>query len=96
MFKCTKKITNDAKMYFVYDNKAYPICCKGCIKYILTKIITKKTIKSFKEEDLKDLEKVEKKVVTQKLKQAHMDLPKPKLKEKEKKKHKKSVKKKMN
>ena len=94
MIKCSRKNDNDAKMYFTFKNKSYPICCKGCIKPLLTKILKNKTIKFYNIEDLEDLEKVEDKIIDNKLKQAFMDLPKPKTKENKKNKNKKSVKKK--
>ena len=94
MIKCSRKIDNNATMYFIYENKSYPICCIRCIKPLLTKILKNKTVKYYDLEELKELEKVEDKVVEKKLKQALMDLPKPKLKENKKHKNKKSVKKK--
>jgi len=94
MIKCSRKIDNEANMFFTYKNKAYPICCNKCIKPLLTKILKNKTIKFYNIEDLKDLEKVEDNIVDKKLKQALMDLPKPKSKEIKKNRNKKSVKKK--
>ena len=94
MIKCSRKIDNNATMYFVYEKKTYPICCKGCIKSLLSKILKNKTVKYYELEELEELEKVEDKVVEKKLKQALMDLPKPNSKENKKHKNKKSVKKK--
>ena len=68
MIKCSRKIDNNATMYFMHENKSYPICCIRCIKPVLTKILKNKSVKYYDLEELTELEKVDKKIIEQKLK----------------------------
>ena len=87
MIHCSQKHKNEAKKYFIYKEKYYPVCCLSCIKPIIKKIDNDEKIESYSLEKIKHLSKVDNKIVKDKINQS--------LRPKKKKIQKKSAKKKL-
>ena len=77
MVICSNKSNEKATKYFSFKHndvtKNDPVCCHGCIKSIIKKIISGKSMKTIEEEQTKNLIKISKKTVDDRLKQVLME-----------------------
>ena len=77
MIICSNKPSEKATKYFSFEHnniiQNYPVCCLGCVKSIIKKIISGKPVKTIQEDQTKDLVKIRKKTVDDRLKQVLME-----------------------
>jgi hypothetical protein len=77
MVNCSNKSSDKATKYFSfkYENltQFYPVCCLGCVKSIIKKVIIGKSIKTISEDQIKDLQKIPQKIVNDRHKQVLME-----------------------
>ena len=95
MVNCSNKSNEKANKYFTFKHentlKFYPVCCQGCVKSIIKKIIIDKPVKTISEDETKDLQKISQKIVNDRHKQVliekRTEINKPKKKKSLKKKN---------
>ena len=77
MIICSNKSSEKATKYFSFEHnnvvQNYPVCCHGCIKSAIKKIISGKSMKTVNEDQTNDLVKIPKKIVDDRLKQVLME-----------------------
>ena len=77
MVNCSNKSSEKATKYFSFKYKNliqfYPICCQGCVKSIIKKVIIEKPIKTISEDQTKDLQEIPQKIVEDRYKQVLME-----------------------
>ena len=86
MINCSNKSNDEANKYFLYKDKYYAICCNKCIKVIIKTIEKNINVLNYTYEEVKHLDKVEEKILKEKINQTLIPV--------KKKKNKKSLKKK--
>ena len=77
MVNCSNHTSEKAIKYFSFKHEnltqLYPVCCLGCVKSIIKKVIMGKQVKTISEDQIKDLQKIPQKTINDRIKQILME-----------------------